>query len=157
MKSLRDFVYNPTESLLENVLADFGFNIVKENGNYALLKFEVITPDSFMWRLLINGAVYYLYAEDFIEGLNQVKGVLNSYIGNSKWELVKTKNIIKFEDSSPVKRASIYSEPNNVEEMMKYTVPSGPDFVFLAKSKEDASQAQFSDYAPGGFDRIRKD
>lgn len=79
MAVLRDFVYTTDQRLLMHVLQRFG--IVVPQGEYiALLRFEVITPDSFIWRLGIGKHVYYLYAEDYIPGLDHVRKVVSSYL-----------------------------------------------------------------------------
>jgi hypothetical protein len=147
-KMLRDFEYRPTSDQIRDTLSRFDLELPEY---VALVRFEVITPDSFMWRFLIGNSIYYLYAEDYVPGLEHVKSVINKYLENDKWEFVKPKSTIKFEEATPVKGATTYEEPDNSEEMMKYAIDSGRDFVFLARSTEDANNAQFSDSAPRGF------
>ncbi|MBC7546464.1 hypothetical protein H7171_01830 [Candidatus Saccharibacteria bacterium] len=148
---IRNFVYDPNVSYVAEVLTAFGFDAAHKQYSLALLRFEVITPDSFMWRLLVNNAIYYLYAEDYVSGLAKIKNVFNSYLETTKWELVSPVKIIKFEEASPVKSAVTYAKPNDHASMMQYAADSGHDFVFLAKSSENADDAQFSDEAPRGF------
>lgn len=145
---LRDFKYRSSAATILDILRRFDIELPE---HIALVRFEVITPDSFMWRLLIGNNVYYLYAEDYVPELDHVKSILNKYLENEKWELVKPKVITRFEDSTPVKDATTYKEPNDSGKMMQYAVNSGHDFVFLARSSEDANDAQFSDSAPRGF------
>jgi hypothetical protein len=118
-----------------------------------LLRFEVITPDSFMWRVLYDNHIYYLYAEDYVPGLKHVKAVFDTYIGGSKWNLVQCKIPEEFESSSPVTSTKTYMEPEDSEEMMKYTFGSGYDFVFLARSNEDPSNAYFSEPTQRGLEQ----
>ncbi len=128
---LRDFEYTPASELVD-VLGQFGLNSVGKKYNLALLKFEVITPDSFMWRLLINEGIYYLYAEDYISSLDHVKKVFNAYLESDQWEFI-----------DPV---------DTFVETIGHAVKSGYDHVFLVKSSvEDADDAQFSVDAPLGF------
>ncbi|MEI7522660.1 MAG: hypothetical protein WCJ86_04305 [Candidatus Saccharibacteria bacterium] len=148
---IRDFKYNPKTTQIVEILQRFGFDVVNEKIPFALLRFEVLTPVSFMWRLLVDGAVYYLYAEDYVPGLDHIKSVFESYTESDKWELVSPSKTILFESASPVKRASVYQKPKDAVNMMKYAVDSGYDFVFLIKSQEDADDSQFSDHAPRGF------
>lgn len=146
---LRDFEYSPSSGQLRDVLSRFGIKPAK--ASFALLKFEVLTPDSFMWRVFAGGCLYYLYAEDYIPDLDHVKKVFDGYLEGGKWDFVEPVETIKFETASPVTATTVYKEPEGAGEMMKYAVDSGFDFVFLAKSHEDAGFAQFSDHAPGGF------
>ena len=148
---IRDFEYNPTTSQIIDVLQCFGFDLADRQFPLALLRFEVITPDSFMWRLLIGNDIYYLYAEDYVSGLDYIKNVFKAYLESDKWDLMTPRKTITFESASPVIGAITYQEPEDSEEMMKYAVDSGHDFVFLIKSHEDSSEAQFSDHAPRGF------
>lgn len=145
---LRDFEYRSNEVNIRNILGRFNIELSEY---IALLRFEVITPDSFMWRLLIGDSVYYLYAEDYVPGLGHVKAVFDKYLENDTWELMRAKSTVNFEDSPPVKGATTYKEPDDSDEMMQYAVDSGHDFVFLARSSENADNAQFSDSAPRGF------
>jgi len=148
---LRDFEYHPKTSQIVDILQRFGFDLATEKFPFALLGFEVITPDSFMWRLLVNDSIYYIYAEDYVPGLSHIKNIFNSYLESDKWEFINPNKTIAFESASPVKGATVYQEPEESEEMMKYVVDSGHDFAFLVKSHEDANNAQFSDNAPRGF------
>lgn len=116
---LRDFEYNLASELID-VLGQFGLNVAAEKPKPALLKFEVITPDSFMWRLLINNSIYYMYAEDYIPSLDYVKQVFNAYLKSDKWGFIN---------------------PNNSDGAADYAVKSGYDYVFLVKSAEDSDNA----------------
>jgi hypothetical protein len=144
---IRDFVHTLDTSSIRQTLAQFKLNLPEAaTGGIALLEFKVLTPDSFVWRFLINGVVYYLYAEDFVEGLDDIHHKLNRIFKNaSSLELIEAKEYRKFEDADPVKTATIYKKPKNEDEMMKFAVESGYDFVFLCKSDEDSDDAYFND------------
>jgi hypothetical protein len=147
MEMLRSFVNNPDVYLIKDVLNCFDIKDTK----FSMLRFEVISPDSFMWRLLIGDRIYYLYAEDFIPSLEHVRHILDTYLNSGDWSLVKCKIPTDFTSSSPVKGAAVYKEPDDVSEIMKYAVDSGHDFVFLALSKEYHTNALFSKSSPRGF------
>lgn len=153
MSMLRDFVYNPGNDLVLEVLNRFdtkSFDIA-DRQSFILLKFEVITPDSFMWRVIFMGNVCYLYAEDHVPSLDHIKKVFNNYTGSRKWELIESKTKKAFNETGPVIAATTYEEPDDSEELMKYAVDSGHDFIFLCRSSEKTEDALFSDEAPNGF------
>lgn len=141
---LRDFQYNPTLILITEVLQRFSLDHISSKSHVDILRFEVISPDSFMWKLLLGNAVYYLYAEDYISSAEYVKGVFNEYLGSDKWDFVSSRNALVFESSSPVKGASVYQKSEDAEAVMKYAVDSGYDFVFLVKTLENPDDAHFS-------------
>jgi hypothetical protein len=145
---LRDFEYHPHKDLIPGILGRFNIEL---SGIIALVRFEVITPDSFMWRLLIGDSVYYLYAEDYVPSLSHVKSIFNQYIENDGWSFVKPRAVIQFDDATPVKDATTYNKPDDSDDIMQYAVDSGYDLVFLVRSNENADNAQFSDSAPRGF------
>jgi len=156
MKKLRDFVISADKSLIHDVLDNFDLKTEDNENrkNFAILKFEVISPDAFMWRILYGDKIYYLYAEDYIPGLDYVKKVFNKYTDSHDWKLVNVKEPIDFSKSSPVITSRIYTEPYRSEELMKFAIGSGFDFVFLCASNEDAEDARFSDKAPNGFNPV---
>jgi hypothetical protein len=67
---IRDFMLVDGTSPLKQLLTRFKLNLPEETGSVTLLEFKALTPDSFLWRLLISKTVYYLYAEDFVEGVD---------------------------------------------------------------------------------------
>jgi len=150
MKMLRDFVYNPNAQIVLDTLKQFDFTLPKEKGNIALTSFEVITPDSFMWRIYA-GDIYYLYAEDYVPGLEYISSVFQSYLKSNEWEFIPFRSPKKFAQSNPVLQADVYQGATDADDMMKYAGESGYDFVFLVRSKEDPSLALFSDHAPQGY------
>ena len=147
---LRNIVYAYPSLLLET-LERFDIEVPEDSGYIALLRFEVITPDSFMWRISIKNKIYYLYAEDNIQELAELQRIFSQYTEDAKCQLIKAKRPLNFKSSKPVKGAHVYTPPNDVDDLMTYAVDSGHDFVFLAVTNEDASEALFSDHAPRGF------
>lgn len=132
---LRDFVYRPDLSLIQEALSRFKLG-ESRRADVTLLKFEALTPDSFMWTIGLKEQRYYIYAEDYIPGLGHVKEVFDNYLQHTDWDLMPAKRAIDFKTSSPVAAASTYNQPPDVKEMMKYTIDSGHDFVFLARPNE---------------------
>ena len=79
---LRDFMYSSNFHQICYILGQFDIpKPIKDNNVLTLLEFKVITPDSFLWRILIDNVVYYLYAEDFITSLDDIE---NKIYNNSK-------------------------------------------------------------------------
>ncbi len=144
---IRDFVHSLDTSSINQTLSRFKLDLPEAaTGGIALLEFRVLTPDSFVWRFLINGVVYYLYAEDFVEGIDDIRSKLN-HVSKSSSNLVfiEAKEPRKFNEADPVRVATVYRRPKNESEMMKFTVESGYDFAFLCKSDEDSNDAYFND------------
>lgn len=133
MKMLRQW---NGDSLLpiHQVIAKFGFLDAK----VSLYKYEVLSPDSFIWVLYINDKLYCLYAEDYVQSLDQVTEAMCKHGGldeeSGEHKLVKVKNPKTFDQASPFKSSDIYIPPKDIDEFMKYAADSGCDFVFLGKS-----------------------
>jgi hypothetical protein len=143
---LRDYVYTLDASLIERTFSRFDILIPEEKHKHALIEFQVLTPDSFIWRFLIDGTVYYLYAKDYVQGLDDVRNKINLYaVKDADLEFIKAKQQKQFDDAEPVRNSTVYQEPEDYNEMKQYAVDSGFDFVFLCKSSEDASNALFND------------
>ncbi len=142
---LRDFQYNPAADQIEEVLRRFKLDYAAEKSQLDVLRFEVIGPDSFMWKLFLGDAIYYLYAEDYVSGIDYIKDIFTDYLGHDKWDFVKPQHTIEFESASPVKGAAIYQKPERVDDLMDYAVDSGYDFVFMVKTLENPDDAHFSD------------
>ena len=143
---LRDYIYTLDASLIERTLSRFNILISEEKHKHALIEFQVLTPDSFIWRFLINGIIYYLYAEDYVQGLDDVRNKINSYaVEGADLEFIKANQQKQFDDAEPVKNSAVYQEPEDYDEIKQYAVDSGFDFVFLCKSSEDAGNALFND------------
>lgn len=143
---LRDFIYSPNSNQMCYILGQFDIPEPIKNINiFTLLEFKVITPDSFLWRILIEDTVYYLYTEDFITSLDDIENKIYNNSKEKKYsEFIKAKKPIKFKNTSPVIASQKYKKPKKVNEIMKYAATSGYDFVFLAKTDEDVSNAFFA-------------
>lgn len=143
---LRDFVYSLDSAVVMQALGKFDLPMPAEKHKFSLLEFRVLTPDSFAWKFLINEVIYHLYAEDFVQGLADVRSKISSYATNGKeLTFIKAKHPEEFANAGPVKSATVYDRPKDADEMMAYAVSSGYDFVFLCRSDEDAGRALFSD------------
>jgi len=122
------------------MLARFGIKVEK----ISLLKYEALTPDSFIWFFNAGDESkryeYCLYAEDFVTNLDHVIETMNSnspvWDGEAKFALVKVLQPSKWDEASPVKGATVYQRPKKPVEFMKYATSDGYDFVFLGQSKE---------------------
>src|SRR5690606_36484322 len=114
---IRDFMLVDGTSPLKQLLTRFKLNLPEQTGSVTLLEFKVLTPDSFLWRLLIGKTVYYLYAEDFVEGVGDVRHKL-AYLtkGSADLELIEVRKREEFEDAEPVKTATLYKMPGSKEE-----------------------------------------
>ena len=134
MKMLRSW-NGDSLSLVQDMLARFGI----EAHEVHLLKFEVLSPDSFIWLLSAGEQRYCLYAEDYVASIDDVvqamkkHGILEDEADN--FELLQVKDPEEFAASSPVVSADTYEPPTDAKEFMKYAAPSGYDFAFLGKSK----------------------
>ncbi len=142
---LRNFVYHPSTSQLNDILVQFGVPVYKSENPYTLLQFMRYSPDSFMWKLIINNMVYYIYAEDYVPGLEAATDKLDYRLGASTWDFVPVQHEESIELASPVANADVYVLQDDASDMMRYAVASGHDFVFLVRSNESAATAHFID------------
>lgn len=133
---LRDYVINPDSHLLEPIFDRFGIKYPADDRLSALLEFRVLTPDSFIWKFLINKKIYYLYAEDYIESKETLMQSLNALTrSGTNLELMKVNGAEKLH----------YKRLEDSDDMKQYAVESGYDFVFLAGSDEDPNNAYFNE------------
>lgn len=128
---IRDFRYHPSTTQILEVLDRFELNFQAKKPPLDLLRFEVLTPDSFMWKLLLGNTVYYLYAEDYIAGMDELKSTIRYYLKHDKWNFV------------PVRDIDTHTEP--IHDLMKVTFKSGHDYVTLIKTLENPDDALFYD------------
>ncbi len=131
---LRDFQYNPQKQQITEVLQAFDLDFMSEKSYLDLVRYELLSPDSFMWKLVKGGIVYYLYAEDYVSSLQYVKDVFNEYIGSNKWDFVLVRDGLELDASDKAEGAL---------EFAQYSVISGYDYVFLAKTLESPDDAHF--------------
>jgi hypothetical protein len=142
---LRDYPFTLSPKVFKPVLEQFDMEHPGKDANIALLEFKVITPDSFIWKFLINDAIYYLYAEDFIDSLKSVSESIKALMKDqSEFEYVKIKHPKDFENAGPVLVSTKYKRPDDYETMKLYSADADYDFAFLVKSKEDPSEAYFN-------------
>lgn len=144
MFMLRNFQYDPNQDQLLEVLQKFKLDFNAQKSPIDVLRFEVLSPDSFMWKLLLGNAIYYLYAEDYVSGIDYIQDEFNDYLGTEKWEFVRPNKVSSFEESEPVKSAEVYEKPERADDLMEYAVSSGYDFVFLVKTLENPDSAHFA-------------
>lgn len=138
-------MYDLDASHLGEIFKRFNHTMPEDEAVVALIEFRVLTPDSFIWRFLIDNAVYYLYAEDFVEGLESVEKSILEAIGREvNLEFIKVKQPKEFTKSEPYIGATTYAEPKDSASMMLYAADSGHDFVFLCKSDENVNDAYFN-------------
>jgi hypothetical protein len=141
---LRDFSRYPSLELIDNVLIQFDIPLPSEE-RITLIEFQILSPDSFRWRFLLNKIVYYLYAEDHIDSFKAVQDGVNSWFAaDTKVTFIKAKQHNDFADTEPFKNATTYREPKDYDKMKYFAVSSGYDFVFLCKSNEDLSSIFFN-------------
>lgn len=144
---LREYSINSSRPLLSDALSRFTFAPSVSTEDFTLLSFITLTPDSFIWKLIIDDAVYFLYAEDYVPGLRQVEYEIKNCAGNEDMKLtfIPANASQAFEDTSPNKSAQIYKPPQDEYNFMKYAVSSGYDFVFLCKTDIPVVDAYFTE------------
>ena len=142
---LSDFIHTTESKYLIEMLDQFDIEPHKEKYPFILIEFQILSPDSFVWRLLIGSTVYYLYAEDYVSDLAYVHEVVSSYaVKNAHLDFIEVKEQQEFDTAQPVKRAEVYKKPDAYETMKHYAASSGYDFVFLCKSNENSRDIYFN-------------
>lgn len=112
-----------------------------------VVAFRKLRPNCFLWKVRMSDYIYYVYAEDFVESLEQVTDTLRIATEGTPGELVAAKVPMDFASASPVMSASIYEKPSDFDDKIAhYTVESGYDFVFLFRTDE-ASDKDFDELA----------
>lgn len=133
MKMLRQWNGDSHQDLVE-MLGTFDVHAK----DMLLIKFEILSPDSFIWYFACGDERYCLYAEDFVHSLEDVlKAIHDNLPANepyATYELVAVKKQQEWSQSSPVQAADFATPPENTTDFMKYAATSGLDFVFLARS-----------------------
>lgn len=130
---LRDYEYTENWRLLDAALNQF----IDLPPRLSLVGYTALSPDSFVWKIFDGESVYYLYAEDFIENLEQVKrAIKNFWPDDISLEFIPVKEPRAFEDSSPNQASEIYKPPDDEYNFIRYAGQSGYDFVFLLRSSE---------------------
>lgn len=115
-------------------------------GDEALLsvkKFIALSPESFVWLLECSEYIYYLYAGDFVESLEQITDVMRLASDGTPGELVRVFTPIPFEELSPVTANTVYEKPDDYDEKIAhYAGESGYDFVFLFRTEQPSEGYQ---------------
>jgi hypothetical protein len=132
MKTLREWNGDSNELIL-NFLKQFDVKAEK----ISLLKYEALTPDSFIWIFNTDSRRYCLYAEDYVPSIDHVKKQMDEkrseWGSDDQYELLRVSHNQEWDKTSPVATATTYQQPEKPKEFMQYAATSGFDFVFLAK------------------------
>ncbi len=114
---------------------------IGEESLMSVKKFQALTPESFIWLLECSDYMYYLYACDFVESLEQITDVIRLASDGMPGELVRMLTPIPFEEASPVTASSVYEKPDDYDEKIAhYAGESGYDFVFLFRTEQRAEE-----------------
>jgi hypothetical protein len=144
---LRQYSYTLDPTLLRETLEQFDLTLPAGGHQYALLEYKTVTPDSFIWKFLIEDSIYYLYAEDFIDSLDAVReSILRLSKDQSPFEFIKVKTAKDFDEAGPVAASEIYKHPDDYDNLKLYAADAGHDFAFLVRSEENPSDAFFAKY-----------
>jgi hypothetical protein len=104
-------------------------------------QFQSLSPDSFIWLLECSERMYYLYAGDFVESLEQITDTIRLASNGTPGELVKVLRPTPFEEMSPVTANTVYEKPDDYDDKIAhYAAESGYDFVFLFRTEQLAEE-----------------
>ena len=130
---LRNYQYTPDKQLVVDAVAAFA----DAPSEFDIVGFTALSPDSFLWTLSTNQAVYYLYAEDFVSDYHAALHAAQVYTpASAELSFIPAKQPLDFETSTPNQSAAVYQPPNDLAEFQKHASQSGYDFVFLLRSSE---------------------
>jgi hypothetical protein len=106
-----------------------------------VLLFRTLNSHSFLWQLRLTDSIYYVYATDFVESLEQITSTLQVATDGTPGELVPVKRPMIFEEASPVTSSSLYDKPDDFDtKIAHYTTESGYDFVFLYRTEQSSEE-----------------
>lgn len=106
--------------------------------------FRMLTPNSFVWQIRMSDFVYFVYAVDFVNSLEEITDTLRIITEGMPGELVPAKVPLSFESASPVSSSTIYEKPTDFDDKIShYAGESGYDFVFLYQT--DQRSDEYSD------------
>ena len=106
-----------------------------------VLLFRALGNESFLWQLRCSDRIYYLYATDFVESLEQVTSTLAVVTDGMPGELVPVSKPMVFEEAAPVTSSSVYEKPDDFDtKIAHYATESGYDFVFLYRTEQLADE-----------------
>lgn len=104
-------------------------------------QFRMLTPNSFMWCLRMSEYVYYLYAVDFVNTLEEITDTLRIATDGTPGELVLAAKPLDFDSASPVSSSTIYEKPTDFDsKIAHYAAESGYDFVFLYRTDQRSDE-----------------
>jgi pantothenate kinase len=106
-----------------------------------IIKTESLGPDSSA-IVLVAGATYVLYQEDFIDDIDYITGVIEKWYPSKLIEYLKPKDQTKFEDSAGF-QYFVNPDIKKVNKWYKWAVASGGDYCFLAKVESTAENDTF--------------
>ncbi|MGO3702195.1 MAG: hypothetical protein ACTJG2_03350 [Candidatus Saccharimonadales bacterium] len=140
---LRDYHYTENWRLLDGALEQF----IDLPPTLKLVQYICITPDSFLWKIASDETVYYLYVEDYIEGLVSVRESVAAYAPEGVvLTFLPAKKSVALENSTSDQEASIHQPSGKEHEIATFSRESGYDSVFLMKSDEAVNDV-ISDHA----------
>lgn len=84
-----------------------------------LVKKTNINPDEFLYEILTDKGIFYIYETDYLESLMAIRKTLSN-IFDSSFQFIPTKKQINWEKSGPVTSATTYKEPEDKSELIKY-------------------------------------
>lgn len=137
MNMLRDW-NGESNTLIIHMLKRFGIEVEKIN----LMKYEALTPDSFIWIFNLDSSTperYCLYAEDYVPSIEHINKMIEQ--NRSDWNPNDNFSLVEVVDQQEVdvaKQANPESTfkkaPGKPDEFMKYATKSGFDYVFLGRN-----------------------
>lgn len=114
------------------------FNVPSEDIETAdIVKAERLSPDSEAVAILSYGEKdrnYVLYIEDFVDSLGYIKKQITTWYPCEVMEFIEPKKRVRFE-LTPGAQYYMNPDMDEVEKWIKYAVPDGHDFAFLAVIK----------------------
>ena len=127
---------------LHDVLAQFDLG---DEALVSVKQFQALTPESFVWLLECTEYMYYLYAGDFVESLEQITDTIRLASNGMPGELVKVSKPIPFEQMSPVTANTVYEKPDDYDDKIAhYAGESGYDFVFLFRTEQLSESYEYA-------------
>jgi hypothetical protein len=106
-----------------NSIKDFQQLLNQFTGNLLFKKLIIVnevSPDEYLYRIETNDGQYYIFEVDFIDNFKYVTDFIKNNIGDYAYFVAVKKPLEKFQDSSPFKVSSIYSAPQDFDEIKKY-------------------------------------
>lgn len=119
------------------------FDIADEEVLLDVREFRMLGQNRFIWRLRLSDFVYYLYATDFVDSLEEITDTIRIASDGTPGELVAAKQPLDFETATPVMSTSIYEKPTDFDaKIAHYLGQSGYDFVALYRTEIMSSEEE---------------